>query len=497
MQEKNKWIFLQKINLKFLILLILVMSVVEIMFFVGVFKFAVEKFNFYGADNYYFSDEELEQKDLLEYEIIGRDNKKYNLSVKINSIDGIETVKYTKNSDEDEIIVDCNNKKVVAVNLNGISDAQEINFKIKQNGKDEVSEVLRFEIPRIKGQYLLSNGIYVNVPDFTGYNQLNTRYLDVDSNGELIIGNWINGDSPQNWYDYKNSKWANIYVEENGLESYYVWIPRYCYKLDSNTQRSDVKFIDVYNKYIDVDGTELTWDELESQGYQVPNAFSFDDKEIPGYWMSKYTVGERNQYTIDFDAKANNTKIYVSGITKNTTTTIAKYKYAVDGVVVDEVTSAEDFSYDINEEREYVLNVTAVGENDQIIGSMTRRVASVKVNKPELEGFNPDTTFYVVYDRDGNESSTVPISADVPENWYDYVENRWANIVTRNNGLETYYTWIPRYEYKLNQTNQRSLINFIEGLGTDTTEGYQIPEAFTFDGKEISGYWVTKYTVGL
>ena len=36
----------------------------------------------------------------------------------------------------------------------------------------------------------------------------------------------------ENWYDYKNSQWANIYVENNGLETYYTWIPRYCFKLD-------------------------------------------------------------------------------------------------------------------------------------------------------------------------------------------------------------------------------------------------------------------------
>ena len=82
------------------------------------------------------------------------------------------------------------------------------------------------------------------------------------------------------------------------------------------------------------------------------------------------------------------------------------------------------------------------------------------------------------------------------KNWYDYGDSRWANIVTRNNELETYYTWIPRYEFKLDYTAERSNVNFIEGTSKQTTDGYQIPEAFTFNGQEITGYWAMKYTAG-
>ena len=93
----------------------------------------------------------------------------------------------------------------------------------------------------------------------------------------------------------------------------------------------------------------------------------------------------------------------------------------------------------------------------------------------------------------------------MPENWYEYGESRWANIVTRNNGLETYYTWIPRYEFKLDYTAERSNVNFIEGTSKQTTDGYQIPDAFWFDkngngtedeGEQLTGYWAMKYTAG-
>ena len=60
--------------------------------------------------------------------------------------------------------------------------------------------------------------------------------------------------------------------------------------------------------------------------------------------------------------------------------------------------------------------------------------------------------------------------------------------------------WIPRYEYKilsdrenLSKVDRRTEVNFINGTETGTTEGYQIPDAFTFAGKELTGYWISKY----
>ena len=74
-----------------------------------------------------------------------------------------------------------------------------------------------------------------------------------------------------------------------------------------------------------------------------------------------------------------------------------------------------------------------------------------------------------------------------------------------NATMTTYYTWIPRYEFKLDQTNQRSIVKFIAGTSKETDEGYQIPDAFWFDkngngtedeGEQLTGYWAMKYTAG-
>ena len=447
---------------------------------------------------------QIENRPIIEYEIKNKiDSKSYQIVVKVNNVNGIESVKYL-NSKNKEVQVNSNGKLIVALDYIA-QDNNDYEFRIKVKGKDETIETLHFEIPRIKGNYTLNNGIYVNEPDLNNYNKNYTRYLNVDDNGNLVPGNWISQEKSNEWYNYKNNQWANIYVEKNGLETYYVWIPRYCFKLDQENQKSDVKFIDIYNNYTDENGNVTQWDELEKEGYQVPEAFEFNNIQIPGYWATKYTEGERDTYTINFDAVVSKTKIKIQGIRIDTTETVAKYTYAINGNIVNESTEPENFEYEMSTENKNVLNVTAVNANGEVIGSMTKECTQAKVNTPDLSAFDKDTTFYVTYDDEGKEHNTIPLAKDAPQNWYDYADSKWANVVTRNNGLEIYYTWIPRYEFKLDQTSQRSSINFIDGTGNETSKGYQIPEAFWVDkngdgnkdaDEQLTGYWAMKYTLG-
>ena len=439
---------------------------------------------------------QIQDKPLLEYEITKRtENNKYEILVKINNENGIETVKYLNPYTNKETQLNAHNKIIVGIDYLA-EDQKDYEFKIKLVGENEKLETLHFEIPRIKGNYTLTKGVYVNEPDLTGYNTDYTRYLDITEDENLVPGNWVNGEKPENWYDYKNSQWANIYVENNGLETYYTWIPRYCFKLDQENQRSEVKFIDVYNNYKDENGVETTWEELEAQGYQVPEAFEFSNTQIPGYWSMKYTAGDNDKYAINYETIANKKAVKIINITPNTTEEIAKYTYAIDGKIVYEGTTPENFEKAESTENEKIVNVTALNSIGEIVGSMTKKCKQAIINKPEFTGFNQETTFYVTYDENENEHSTIPISSESPQDWYDYGESKWANIVTRNNGLETYYTWIPRYEFKLDHTSQRSNINFLDGTSTQTSDGYQIPEAFTCDGQQLTGYWAMKYTAG-
>ena len=76
-------------------------------------------------------------------------------------------------------------------------------------------------------------------------------------------------------FDYENQIWANIKTTGYGIDCWWVWIPRYAYKIESNT--TSIIFIDLDNKPLD--GSTLP------SNYIVHSAFE-DGKK--GIWTSKY-----------------------------------------------------------------------------------------------------------------------------------------------------------------------------------------------------------------
>ena len=349
-----------------------------------------------------------------------------------------------------------------------------------------------------KGDYEYVNGIYVCTPQINklAFSKYNTRYVYADANDKLVPGSWINKKPEQNWYDYANQKWANLYIENDGIDSYWVWIPRYVFKIAEN-ERVDAKFVDINNNYKDPDGNETTWAELQAQGYQLPEAFKFAEIELPGYWVSKYQLSEHttsDSYKVYYDAVSTMTTIKVQNIA-TTGAEVAEYQYALNGEVMHKSATGEDYTFTGLASGNKTINVTTLNSSGEIIGSYTYYFAVAEVNPPDTSKFDQDTTFYVYYDEDGTEHNEIPVSQPPPANWYDYTTANWANIVTRNNGVESYWVWIPRYQFQVNATTQRTLVRFIKGTSTETESGYAIPEAFTFAGQELTGYWIAKYQI--
>ena len=456
-----------------------------------------------------------QKNSLLSYEVINQiSEENYKILITVKSDEGLE---YIKLPDGDTLKI-MDQRTSVGIDYE-IIEGVKYDFVIKQIGKDEITESIIKEAKRIEGDYALVNGVYSNKPDLTGFNKTYTRYMVENDQGNMAPSNWITEDIDYSkWYSYKESKWANIYVESGGPETYYVWIPRYCFKLDQEAERSDVKFIDTLNNYKDENGNITTWADLKAEGYQIPEAFQFDGCRLPGYWAMKYTAGDiTTPSTVNYDMSVFKGVITIRNITLNTSITnsnpITKYTISLNGKIEKTIDDADillnigtqviEFNNMISGDN--VINVTALNAGGEVVGSMTKVYSPAVVNAPDTSGFNPDTTFYVTYDDNEKEHSTTPITEEAPNNWYEYGESRWANIVTRNNGLETYYTWIPRYEFTLDQTNERSTVKFITGTSTQKDSGYQIPEAFWFDkngngereeGEELTGYWAMKYTAG-
>lgn len=408
--------------------------------------------------------------------------------------------------DEEEIIVIC---KTYKFKINSL-----FQIELIEGGEGKTIKIS-------KGNYELSNGLYLCTPNIdNGFKKENTRYLYLNQNGNLVPGNWITSTPPDNWYNYSESKWANIYVENNGVASYYVWIPRYAYKIPENnvagSEKTDIIFINTDNSYTDATtGKIIPWTSeegseqqgLEQQGYKIPEAFiwkddSGNDVQLAGYWISKYELIDTNSYDIEYSLIAGGKSFNVKNLKNNLSTNeISKYTYAINGNIVKETTQLEEYTFTtVKKGKENSINITALDSNGRIVTSMTKKSRLIEINAPDLTGFNKNETYYVYWDSNGVEHNDIPISENAPDEWYDYTNSKWANIVTKSNNTLSYFVWIPRYQYQLdsNANPQKANIIFIKGKKTNVENGYKIPEAFTWkddsgNTKQLKGYWISKY----
>jgi len=182
------------------------------------------------------------------------------------------------------------------------------------------------EIISTDTNYVEKGNIFVSAPDLTGFNANNTYYVTYNDAGEneTIEGN-ISGTEPSSWYDYEDKIWANIVTASEPLTSseksnmssattksvsYWVWIPRYCYKIiyytdEDLTQLSpqnavtsygkvDVKFLskdNIYKYKKNGETRAVRYETLEAEGYALPEAFTWGEGTVlSGYWVAKYEL---------------------------------------------------------------------------------------------------------------------------------------------------------------------------------------------------------------
>ena len=104
-----------------------------------------------------------------------------------------------------------------------------------------------------------------------------------DENGNEIK---VTNENKDKWYDYENQKWANAVTKDG---SYWVWIPRYEYSIETATKTINIKFIKTTQIYADDDYTYV------HPAFRNGTATHFMngewDSEIPGFWVAKYSAG--------------------------------------------------------------------------------------------------------------------------------------------------------------------------------------------------------------
>ena len=122
---------------------------------------------------------------------------------------------------------------------------------------------------------------------------------------------WVEttGSDPE-WYDYSAKKWANAKVEVDGVESYFVWIPRYAYKITSGYHQSGAEInsttpeegagtieIEFMKEKSNEGATGQTIVEYNTEttknytqfpnGYVIHPAFNYGE-EVSGIWVAKF-----------------------------------------------------------------------------------------------------------------------------------------------------------------------------------------------------------------
>ena len=257
------------------------------------------------------------------------------------------------------------------------------------------------------------------MPDMSGFNE-ETTYIEVyNDDGTFTekklseIDNLTEYAKKNRWFDYENKIWANIKTESDGIESWWVWIPRYAYNITGT--ETQIMFIDTANN-------PLAGGSLPSN-YVVHKAFGND---LKGIWASKY-------------------------------------------------------------------------ETAQTVGT---RETTNDVNKPDLSGFNKETTYIEIYNDDGTFTEKKLSEIDnidefINKNrWYDYSKQIWANIKTvSDDGKEAWWVWIPKYAYNITGIETGVIFLNEDGKPRDgsTLPSNYVPHAGFNNG--LSGIWASKYEV--
>ena len=150
--------------------------------------------------------------------------------------------------------------------------------------------------------------------------------IDLADNGEVTYS-----DKGESWYNYCEQKWANAVIlvdspsktynegdtiQEDDIESYFVWIPRYRYKLFHANQAdgTEAKLTESIAQTIEI--------EFESKDTPVSNGSkdgewlthpAFTNFDVNGIWVGKFEIGYKGA-TSESSARVNSndsTKIQV------------------------------------------------------------------------------------------------------------------------------------------------------------------------------------------
>ncbi len=274
-------------------------------------------------------------------------------------------------------------KRELIINKN----TNEIEYGEYTKKLDDILTIRDFKIEKDENQKQL----YISIPAYTNYSDVDyglnliipytndleitipeANYCDLTSgtpnSPDLVDGlipvaydesknSWVKADSTNknnSWYNYCDKKWANAVlvtdtnrnsyknasagtkIIESDILAFYVWIPRYKYKVWNISKKVGVSSYDAYHNGIDIvfenekqkTGTincaynynvsriDLSTTPAESctgnnDDYYTHPAFTFGNSNIRGFWISKFEISSSNPTVTDGGGNATNLTVRI------------------------------------------------------------------------------------------------------------------------------------------------------------------------------------------
>ncbi len=201
----------------------------------------------------------------------------------------------------------------------------------------------------------------------------------------------------KDWYSYENKKWANAETQDGSM---WVWIPRYAYRINSDTQTTDIVFlIGTSDNYYDEQGKLQTAKRCKSKkekvdteaGYTVHPAFTDEssiefrnggwDRELTGVWVSKFEAAYATSGELPNKAPVKESSVVYT--VASVWAPLIELKGVKPNATVDGGMSARnwiDGKYEVNKEKikyptfqgsSYAMNYTSINDANNISRALT------------------------------------------------------------------------------------------------------------------------------
>ena len=203
-----------------------------------------------------------------------------------------------------------------------------------------------------------------------------------DNSGKEVT---VTAENQSNWYNYSTtvneSKWANAKTKDG---SYWVWIPRYEYKISGTTV--NIKFIPTSTTSAE---SGYTYVHPAFKNGSSTNYMNGEwDKEISGFWVAKYAAGFQANTTNSSDAttviNSGDTVVYSDKNYTNTSGTNA----------LQTISTSSKISYPVFKPLTYAYNMITTGDSYTIAQEIDGKdINSNEItNAKNFYGLNPEQT---------------------------------------------------------------------------------------------------------